>query len=105
VARYGLFGSIVAHPGQRDALLRELTTAAGQVAQLPGCEVWIVNTSPDDPDRVWVYEVWRSREDHAASLTEDDVKATIERARPWIAGFGERTTLDPIVGKGLADTP
>ncbi len=103
MARFGLFGSIVAHAGQRDALLRELTTAAGQVAQLPGCEMWIVNTSPDDPDSVWVYEVWRSREDHAASLTKDDVKATIERARPLIAGFGERTTLEPIAGKGLAD--
>src|SRR5690348_9964576 len=103
MARFGLFGSIIAHPGQRDALVRELTTAAGLVAGLPGCEVWIVNTSSDDPDRVCVYEVWRSREDHAASLTVDEVKATIERARPLIAGFGERNTLEPVVGKGLPE--
>ncbi len=101
MARFGLFGSIVAQPGQRDALLRELTTAAGIVASLPGCEAWIVNTSPDEPNTVWVYEVWRSREDHAASLAVEEVKATIEHARPLIAGFGERTTLEPIAGKGL----
>jgi quinol monooxygenase YgiN len=105
VARFGLFGSITAHAGQRDALLRELTAAAGQVAQLPGCEVWIVSTSPEDSDSVWVFEVWRSREDHAVSLTRDEVRATIERARPLIAGFGERTTLAPIAGKGLGDAP
>jgi quinol monooxygenase YgiN len=102
MARYGLFAKMIAHPGQRDGLLRELKVAAEQVADLPGCEVWIVNTSPDDPDGLWVYEVWRSREDHAASLTGDAVRATIERARPLIAGFGERTTLEPVAGKGLA---
>src|SRR4051812_4694518 len=103
MARFGLFGSFVAQPGQRDVLLRELTTAAGIVAKLPGCEAWIVNTSPEEPDTVWVYEVWRSQEDHAASLTGEEVKATIERARPLIAGFGERTILEPIAGKGLID--
>jgi hypothetical protein len=30
------------------------------------------------------------------------VKAVIARARPLIAGFGERITLEPVAGKGLA---
>jgi quinol monooxygenase YgiN len=90
-----------AQPGQRDALLEILLEAAGLVADLPGCEVWIVNTMPDDPDAIWVTEVWRSEADHASSLTGDDVQAVIARARPLIAGFGQRFTLKPVGGKGL----
>ncbi len=100
--RYGLCGTMMAHPGQRDALLALLLEAAGLVADAPACEVWIVNTMPDNPDAIWVTEIWRSEADHAASLADDDVRALIARARPLIAGFGERFTLEPVGGKGLA---
>ena len=101
MSRFGLCGMMMAHPGQRDALLDELLEAANLVADLPGCEVWIVNTMPDDPDAIWVTEVWRSEADHATSLANDAVKAVIARARPLITGFGERFTLEPVAGKGL----
>jgi quinol monooxygenase YgiN len=91
-----------AHPGQRDALLDVLLEAADLVADMPGCEIWIVNTMLDDPDGIWVTEVWRSEADHAASLTGDEVRAIIARARPLIADFGERFTLEPVGGKGLS---
>jgi quinol monooxygenase YgiN len=103
MSRYGLCGIMKAQPGQRDALLDVLLDAADLVANLPGCEVWIVNTMPDDPDAIWVTEVWRSEADHAASLAGDDVSAIIARASPLIAGFGERFTLEPVGGKGLID--
>jgi len=90
-----------AQPGQRDALLDILLESADLVADLPGCEVWIVNTMPDDPDAIWITEVWRSEMDHAASLTGDDVQAVIARARPLIAAFGQRFTLEPVAGKDL----
>jgi quinol monooxygenase YgiN len=92
-----------AHPGQRDELLDILLEAAELVANLPGCEVWIVNTMPDDPDAIWVTEVWRSEADHAASLADEGVRAIIAHARPLMAGFRERFTLEPVAGKGLID--
>ncbi len=102
MSRFGLCGTIKAPPGQGDALLALLLQAADVVANAPGCEVWIVNRVPDDLDAVWITEVWRSEADHAASLTKEDVRAVISRARPLIAGFGERFTLEPVGGKGLA---
>ncbi|MCD6057916.1 MAG: antibiotic biosynthesis monooxygenase, partial [Thermomicrobiales bacterium] len=77
MSRFGLCGIMKAQPGQRNALLDELLQAANLVASLPGCEVWIVNIMPDDPDAIWVTEVWRSEADHAASLNSDAVKAII----------------------------
>jgi quinol monooxygenase YgiN len=91
-------GIMMAHPGQRVALLDELLQAANLVTDLPSCEVWIANTVPDDPDAIWMTEVWRSEADHAAPLANDAVKAVIARARPLIAGVGERFTLEPIAG-------
>ena len=103
MSRFGLCGIMMAHPGQRDELLGVLREAADLVADLPGCEVWIVNTMPDDPDAIWVTEVWRSEADHGASLSDEGVRAIIARARPLMAEFGERFTLEPIAGKGLID--
>ena len=101
MSRYGLFGKISALPGERDALLALLLEAANRGAEMPGCEVYIVSTAPDDPDGIWVMEVWRSEADHAASLQLDSVQALITRARPLIAGMSDRVTLEPIGGKGL----
>lgn len=100
--RFGLCGTMTAHPGQRDALLELLLQAAELVADAPGCDVWIVNTMPDAPDAIWITEVWRSEADHAVSLTGEGVKEIIARARPLIAGMGERFTLEPVGGKGLS---
>src|SRR5215203_4689072 len=98
MSRFGLCGIMMAHPGQRDALLDELLQAADLVVDLPGCEVWIVSTMPDNPDAIWVSEA-----DHAASLANDAVKGVIARARPLIAEFGERFTLEPVARKRLAE--
>jgi len=101
MSRFGLFEKMTAVAGQRDALVRNLLEAAELVADLPGCEVWIVNTAPDDPDSVWVTEVWRSKHDHASSLTDERVRALIARTMPLIADSGERVVLEPVGGKGL----
>ena len=65
--------------------------------------VWIVNTMSDDPDAIWVPEVWCSEADHAASLTDERVRVIIARASSLMTGFGERFTLEPVAGKELID--
>ena len=98
---YGLFGKMKSQSGQRNALLALLLKAGRNAPNMPGCHVYIVNSDPNDPDGIWVYEVWRSQADHQASLTLDSVKALITSARPLIAGFGERFEVTPLGGKGL----
>ncbi|HEY7833769.1 MAG TPA: putative quinol monooxygenase [Ktedonobacterales bacterium] len=100
--RYGLTGKMIAQPGQRDALVALLLEASRQVAEVPGCEVYIIAASPAEPDAIWITEVWASKDAHDASLAVPAVQATIARARPLIAGFGERFESVPLGGKGLA---
>ena len=81
---YGLIEKLEAAESKRDALvdlLKEVRTG------LPGCVSYVVAPDIDDPNSIWVTEVWKSEEDHAASLMMPRVKAAIDRARPIIAGM------------------
>jgi quinol monooxygenase YgiN len=100
MSRFGLYGKLIAQPGRRDELVAILLEAAAGMPEVPGCDLYIINLSPTEPDAIWVTEVWQSREDHAASLTRADVQALIGRGRPLIAG-GERIEVVPVGGKGL----
>ena len=76
--------------------------ASRGVEQLDGCHLYVVNTSPDDPDSAWVFEVWQTPEAHAASLQSEMAQALIKRALPLLAGPPESgQVLAPIGGLGL----
>jgi len=99
---YGLFGGFRAQPGKRDQLENLLLEAASLLGGNPACLVYVVGTS-EEPEVVWVSEVWADREAHAASLDPDDVQALIEQARPLIDGAVGRTEFNVSGGKGTAD--
>ena len=104
MARYGVYTKFVAQPGQRDALVALLLEAAHGMEGSAGaaCEVYIVNTSPDEAEAIWVTEVWGSREAHTASLALPETRAAIAWAMPLIAGVTQQITVEPVGGKGLA---
>jgi quinol monooxygenase YgiN len=101
MAEYGLFGRISATEGDGDALAGHLMDAAAALGEVPSCRAYVVSRDPADADAVWVFEVWESAEAHQASLELDAVRALIARARPIIAGMGDRFELAPLGGKGL----
>jgi quinol monooxygenase YgiN len=93
VARFGLHGSLLAQPGQRDALLGQMLEAARLMASAPGCDLYLVATAETDDDAVWITEVWRTEADHDASLSLPGVRELIGRARPLIASMGDSQRL------------
>ena len=99
--RYGRFGSFEAQPGKGQLLASMLLEAAELLADNPECHLYLVGRSDEQPDAVWVYEAWGSREAHRASLDDERVTELIGRARPLIAGMSEATEFIPVGGKGL----
>lgn len=95
---YGLIGKVLAKPGQRDALVEAMLSGS---KGMPGCLSYVVAADAENPDAVWVTEVWTDAEHHRASLQLPQVQAAIARARPLIAGFGERFETIPLGGVGL----
>ena len=95
---YGLIGKMLAKPGKRDELIAHLMSGSDG---MPGCLSYVVATDPTNADAIWITEVWDSQANHQGSLKLPTVQATIAKARPLIAGFGERFETQPIGGVGL----
>lgn len=100
--KYGLIGQMIATPGQRDALVDILLAGTGA---MPGCLNYIVAKDATHPDAIWITEVWTSKQHHADSLKLPAVQAAIAKARPIIAGFGQRFETTPVGGVGLEARP
>ena len=96
---FGLIGKMKATAGQRDALIGLLLEGT---QAMPGCLSYVVAKDPADPEGIWITEVWDSRDSHRASLQLPAVRATIDRARPLVAGFENGTETEPVGGVGLA---
>jgi quinol monooxygenase YgiN len=75
--------------------------AAQLLVDVPGCELYVINTSATDADAVWVTEVWSTQAELDASLTMESVKASVEQVLPLLAGPPERIDILPVGGKGL----
>lgn len=54
IARYG---KAVTHPGQGGEPASILLAAADAMADLPGCELYLVSQQKGEPDTVWVTEL------------------------------------------------
>lgn len=96
---YGLIGKMLTAPGQRDTVTAILLEG---IRDMPGCRSYVVANDPGNADAIWVTEVWDSAESHRASLALPSVQQAIARAKPMIAGFGERFETQPLGGHGLA---
>lgn len=97
---YALQGTLIAKPGQRDALVAILREASGD-ERMPGCVVYIVSEVASEPDAIAVFEVWDDKAAHDASLQLERVRSVIAKGRPLIAGMGESVELRPVGGQGL----
>ncbi len=101
MSRDGCNVKFTAQPGQRDMLIELLLRVVAGVEEAPGCELYIINTSPAEPERVWVTEVRRSQEEKDASLSNEGTRALIKQVLPLLVGSPERLDVRPVGGKGL----
>lgn len=75
-------GTLGTRTGQRDALV---TRRSDRLREL-GCTAYDVGVADDEPDAVFVVEVWESSAAHRASLQQPDVVAAIADAGPLLDG-------------------
>jgi quinol monooxygenase YgiN len=81
-------GTLGVEPGKRDELVAHLTGRNPALAGV-GCLLYEVGVNDDEPDTVFVVEVWTDAAAHRASLQLPEVQASIAAARPLLSGeFG-----------------
>jgi quinol monooxygenase YgiN len=94
-------GTLGAGPGMRDALVAHLTKRSDALKEI-GCLAYEVGVNPEEPDTVFVVELWENAGAHKASLEHPEVQASIAAARPLLSGAFGGFRFD-VVGSPLRD--
>lgn len=102
MSKFSLFGKFIVQESERDTLVNILLDAAESMKNLDECEIYLVNISEDEPNSVYVYEVWSNENAHQASLTLEATQTLIKRAKPIITGMERISTLKTRGGKGIS---
>ena len=94
-------GSLGVQPGRRDEVVAILTRRSDDLADA-GCLLYEVGVNDDEPDTVYVVELWESADAHRASLQLPSVKAAIAEAMPMLSGQMGGFRFD-VLGSPLDD--
>lgn len=78
-------GTLGAVPGTRDLLVEILTRRSADL-EAAGCLLYEVGVNDEQPDTVFVAELWTSADAHQRSLHLASVQAAIQEARPLLSG-------------------
>jgi quinol monooxygenase YgiN len=82
---FSVYGRMTALPGRRDeliALLREGFRAGGDDG---GLLTYSINTVPEDPDTIWLTQLWNDKEAHDATNRSEAVATVTQRLPPLLA--------------------
>lgn len=102
MGKISLFSKFVIKEGERDTMVNILLEAAESLNNLDECEIYLVNISEEEPNSVFVYEVWSNENAHQASLKLEVTQILIKRSKPIIIGMERLNTLKPRGGKGIS---
>jgi quinol monooxygenase YgiN len=97
---YGYLGTMRTQPGLRDEVVRTLVDGVDALTAA-GCRLYVVSVSVEDPDCIWVNEVWESKEKHDASLDLPQVREAIQATMPKLTGEFTSQELHVIGGLGV----
>ncbi|MFF2275714.1 putative quinol monooxygenase [Agromyces sp. NPDC058126] len=78
-------GRLGVQPGARDQVIEILTRPGAELGQ-HGCLLYEVGFNDEQPDFVYVSELWESAEAHQASLELPEVRASIAEVMPLLSG-------------------
>jgi quinol monooxygenase YgiN len=95
IARYG---KLTAKQGAGEELAELLLKAADALAADPGCIVYLVNRQSDQPNTIWVTELWRSQAHLDAALQQISGSADVAAAMALVEK-AEIVELDLLGGK------
>ncbi|PYI37036.1 antibiotic biosynthesis monooxygenase [Arthrobacter psychrolactophilus] len=94
-------GTLGTTPDKRDELVAALIQR-NDLLKTAGCLAYEVGTNDEEPNTVYVLELWESAQAHQASLALPEVQAAIAAARPLLSGVFGGFRFD-VIGSPLRD--
>jgi len=88
-------------PGTRDTAIAALNEALGHAMEEDGTLQYIALADPNDPDVVYMWELYTGQEALAAHGGSDWFKSFSKGMAEYVGGKVEFSFLNPLLGKGL----
>jgi quinol monooxygenase YgiN len=102
----GRYVKMTARPGQGETLSALMLDVALSLRGTDGCRLYTINRPADEPDAIWVTELWRDQQAVDASLQAlqtEAGKARLGEVMALLQGPPERIDLEALGGVGLED--
>jgi len=97
---YGLLNKLTAKPGKRDEVVGILLES-GKLLDDPACLMYMVTEAADDPNAIYVVDLWTSKQRHEKALKTPELRPFVEKAMPLLEGMPEQTEIKPAGGIGI----
>ena len=98
---YSLLNRVTTKPGQRQRVVDILLESGKLFDDSPACQLYLVAESIDDPNRLWVVDVWTSQEAHTQALKAPEMRPFVEQAMPLLERMPEQIEVRVVGGKGV----
>jgi quinol monooxygenase YgiN len=96
---FALLNRLTAKPGRRERVVEILLESGKLFEDNPACRLYLVAESADDPNLIWVADLWTSEEEHAEALTVPEMRRFVEECMPLLEGMPEQIRVLPAGGK------
>jgi quinol monooxygenase YgiN len=96
---FALLNRLTAKPGRRDRVVEILLESGKLFDDNSACRLYLVAESAEDPNLIWVADLWTSEEEHAKALEAPEMRRYVEECMPLLEGMPEQITVRPVGGK------
>jgi len=103
MSKHGLIDVLTCAPEDQDKLFDLLIHIAQHLETIEDCLYFIISKEVNNPTKVWVTELWTSKDAHDQSLADagDAILDIIHEAMSLVTDERQRATLTPVLGKGI----
>lgn len=96
---FALLNRLTAKPGQRDRVVEILLESGKLFDDNRACRLYLVAESQDDPNLIWVSDLWTSEEEHAEALKAPEMRPFVDECMPLLESMPEQIKVRPVGGK------
>jgi quinol monooxygenase YgiN len=96
---YVLINKMTTKPGKRQEVIDIMIKAGKIFDENPSCLIYLLGASKDDPNAIWVQDIWTNKEAHETAMQTDDMSAYIKAAMSLLEDMPEQFEVEPMGGK------
>lgn len=101
---HALINRLTAKSGQRDDVIEILLDSGRSFDENDDCLLYLVSEAADDPDLIYVVDLWTDEEAHTEALQAPAIRDRVGEAMAMLEGMPEQIGVRVRGGKGLDES-